>query len=199
MDEMAAPATAENKAPAMRFNHLGLVVKDIELMEDYYVRVLGFTISDKGDSNSGPGTTMVFMTLDPTEHHQIFLVEGRPDGIPANTHMPQAGAMIHHLSFRLEDLSGLHQMHGRLRAESDREIRGAFHGNCWSIYTTDPEGNSVEFFVDTPWYCYQPFYRTIDFEMPEDELFRTTKEMVENAAGFKSHEAFKTELAERLA
>ena len=196
MNEITRPNTSA--APSMRFNHLGLVVKDIALMEDYYVGVLGFTISDKGDSRSGPGTTMVFMTLDPTEHHQIFLVEGRPDGIPQNTHMPQAGAIIHHLSFRLNSLADLHAMNQRLVDESDREIRGACHGNCWSIYTNDPEGNSLEFFVDTPWYCNQPFYRTITFDMPEDELFQMTKEMVENAPGFKTVEEFHKELEDRV-
>ena len=151
MDETIATTRIKNKAPTMRFNHMGLVVKDIERMEDFYVRILGFTVTDKGDAqSSGNGTKMVFLTLDPHEHHQIFLVEGRPENIPSNTKMPNAGPVIAHLAFRLESLAGLQSMHSQLRGETDSETRGACHGNTWSIYASDPEGNTLEFFVDTP-------------------------------------------------
>ncbi len=79
---MSDPQTTSS-APRMSFSHLGLVVSDIEMMEAFYTGVLGFELTDKGVT--GQGATMAFMTLDPAEHHQVFLVDGRPDELPSNT------------------------------------------------------------------------------------------------------------------
>ena len=80
-------ATAETSAETdgkirAHFSHMGLVVRDIGMMEDFYTRVIGFERTDGG--KTGQGVTMIFMTLDPSEHHQVFLVEGRPDELPTN-------------------------------------------------------------------------------------------------------------------
>ena len=80
MTETTATST---KAPVMKFSHLGLVVKDLPMMEEFYTRVLGFELTDKG--TTGQGVTMAFMTLDPDEHHQVFLVDGRPDNMPCGS------------------------------------------------------------------------------------------------------------------
>ena len=190
---MNQAVTTETAAPVLQYSHMGLMVKEIDPMEDFYVRVLGFTMTDKGRArrygNEGPA--MVFMTLDPREHHQLFLAEGRPDGVTSD-------AIIHHLSFRLKCLGDLKKMHDRLKAESDREIRAASHGNTWSLYGLDPEMNSVEFFVETPWYVHQPFYKPMDFNQSEEEIFSRTKEAVETADGFKPIDQYYTELEEQI-
>ncbi len=78
----------------MRFSHLGLVVADIDMMQDFYTDVLGFELTDRGVT--GQGATMAFMTLDPFEHHQVFLVDGRPDGdLPSNTIISGASPVLH--------------------------------------------------------------------------------------------------------
>lgn len=184
------------KAPRMKFSHLGLVVKDLEMMQEFYTRVLGFELTDKG--KTGVGATMAFMTLDPDEHHQVFLVDGRPDGLPSNTVVPDWGPVLHHLSFRLGSLGDLKAMFERLRAESDRPIHTATHGVCWTMYTTDPEGNTLEFFADTPWYCHQPFMVPMDFTRPEDELHRETEALCRAAPGFRPYAEFYRDLEERV-
>jgi catechol 2,3-dioxygenase len=40
----------------------------------------------------------------------------------------------------------------------------ATHGNAMSIYFRDPEGNRLEVFMDTPWYCEQPLREPIDLD-----------------------------------
>ena len=35
--------------PALSFSHFGFYVRDLERMADFYTRVLGFAISDRGD------------------------------------------------------------------------------------------------------------------------------------------------------
>lgn len=193
---MTAAADASG-APRMKFSHLGLVVKDLDMMQDFYTRVLGFALTDRGET--GAGATMAFMTLDPDEHHQVFLVDGRPAALPRNTVVPAWGPVLHHLSFRLGSLGELKAMFERLRAESDRPIRTVTHGLCWAMYTTDPEANELEFFADTPWYCHQPFLAPMDFTMAEDALFRETEDLCRAAPGFRPYAAFRDELEARLA
>ncbi len=161
---------------------MGLVVKDIAMMEDFYTNVIGFERTDGG--MTGQGVTMIFMTLDPEEHHQVFLVEGRPDDMPTNTIVPGAGGAIHHLAFRLESLADLREMYQRISSVSDRNIMTATHGVCWTMYTTDPEGNGIEFFADSPWYVTQPFLKPMDFNIDEDELMEVTEKMCREAPGF---------------
>ena len=184
-------------APRMKFSHLGLVVSNLETMQDFYTRVLGFELTDKGVT--GSGATMAFMTLDPGEHHQIFLVDGKPDGeLPGNRFMPGIGPVLHHLSFRLASLTELRRMLDRLRAESDRKIDTVTHGVCWAIYTADPEGNSLEFFADTPWYIDQPFLKPIDLSKSNEDLLTETEAMCRAAPGFSTYADFSAELARRV-
>lgn len=189
--------TGGAKAPKMKFSHLGLVVKDLPLMEDFYTRVMGFEMTDKGKTRNG--VTMAFMTLDPEEHHQVFLVDGKPDvDLPSNTIIPDCGPVLHHLSFRLASLSDLRAMHDRMKAEAVADITPVTHGLCWAMYTKDPEGNNLEFFADTPWYVDQPFYRPIDFSLSDDELHARTEAMCKDAPGFTTLGDWYDELEERV-
>jgi len=192
---MAARAGSDKKLRA-RFSHMGLVVKDIAMMEDFYTNVIGFERTDGG--MTGQGVTMIFMTLDPEEHHQVFLVEGRPDDMPTNTIVPGAGGAIHHLAFRLESLADLREMYQRISSESDRKIMAATHGVCWTMYTTDPEGNGIEFFADSPWYVTQPFLKPMDFNVDENELMEVTEKMCREAPGFMPIGEFYSNLHERV-
>jgi len=189
-------ATAKDGKIRARFSHMGLVVKDIEMMEDFYTNVIGFERTDGG--MTGAGVVMIFMTLDPEEHHQVFLVEGRPDEMPTNTIVPGAGGAIHHLAFRLESLADLRSMYQRISAVSDRKIRTGTHGVCGTMYTTDPEGNGIEVFADSPWYVTQPFLKPMDFNIAEDELMATTEKLCREAPGFAPIGEFYKDLHTRV-
>ena len=192
---MSTKSAQDGKIRA-RFSHMGLVVKDIEMMEDFYTNVVGFERTDGG--MTGQGVVMIFMTLDPEEHHQIFLVEGRPDDMPTNTIVPDAGGAIHHLAFRLESLADLRTMYQRISNVSDRKIMTASHGVCWTMYTTDPEGNGIEFFADSPWYVMQPFLKPMDFNIEEKELMAITEKMCREAPGFMPISEFYKDLNKRV-
>ncbi len=180
----------------VHFSHMGLVVKDIAMMEDFYTRVIGFERTDGG--RTGQGVTMIFMTLDPREHHQVFLVEGRPDDLPTNTIIPGGGAVLHHMAFRVGSLGDLQRMYRRIAAESDRKIMTGTHGVCWTMYTTDPEGNGIEFFADSPWYITQPFLKPMDFNKDTDALMAETEAMCRAAPGFKTYDEFYRNLEDRV-
>jgi len=55
----------------MEVGHVGLYVHDFDRMLAFYRRVFGFAVTDivRGESRS-----IVFLTADPTSHHQLVLV-----------------------------------------------------------------------------------------------------------------------------
>ena len=80
--------SGQKRVPNLMFSHMGLSVKNIEKMEDFYGRVLGFTVTDRGTAG---GMQLVFLSRDPGDHHQIVLATGRPEVLPGNTANPQFG------------------------------------------------------------------------------------------------------------
>ncbi len=120
-------------SPAV-LSHFGIHVTDIERMQDFYTRVMGLLVMDRGTLRDGP--TLVFLSRDPDQHHQMVLVTGRPPGIDDN--------VVNQISFKLATLADLKAMHARVREEGIKEFRIVTHGNAWSVYFADPEGNRVE-------------------------------------------------------
>ena len=162
--------------PAASFSHFGLNVTDLPRMEDFYTRVLGLLVSDRGALPSGP--TLVFLSRDPDEHHQMVLVSGRPVGVDGN--------VVNQISFKLPALADLQHMYARVREEGIKEFRIVTHGNAWSVYFADPEGNRVELFVDTPWHTPQPVVEPFDIEAPVETIMTRTEALCRNRPGFMS-------------
>jgi len=139
---------------------MGMFVADAARMEDFYTRVLGFAVTDRGSLGS---TQLIFLSRDPREHHQIVLASGRPGSPSFNP--------INQISFRMAEFAGLREMHRRLAAEKVRDLYPVSHGNALSVYFLDPEGNRIELFVDTPWYCRQPMRIPMDMKLEDRELW----------------------------
>ncbi|MSQ64724.1 MAG: glyoxalase, partial [Betaproteobacteria bacterium] len=163
--------------PGLSFSHLGIFVADLAVMEDFYTRVLGFTVTDRGDLDTRRGAVaLVFLSRDPRDHHQIVLAGGRPRELPFNP--------INQISFRMDDLAGLRQMHARLEAEAVADIAPVSHGNALSVYFLDPEGNRVELFIDTPWYVDQPLRIPLDMGLPDATLWAKVEAEARILPGF---------------
>jgi catechol 2,3-dioxygenase len=180
-----------NTSPArdlsLSFSHVGLFVTDIAVMEDFYTRVLGFTINDRGNLR---GTALVFLSRDPTEHHQIVLAAGRPQELRFN--------VINQMSFRVPDLPTLRRFHTALAGERVTEVSPVTHGNALSVYFRDPEGNRLEIFLDTPWYCAQPCREPIDFTQSDEAIMRWTESLVRGLPGFCSREEWMAATRQRM-
>ena len=187
--------TQSKPAANLMFSHMGLSVKDIAKMEDFYARVLGFTVTDRGEAG---GMELVFLSRDPNDHHQIVLAIGRPDTLPANTANPQFGPSINQISFKMGSLADLRDMHARLQAEGGSNLFPANHGLAWSIYAHDPEGNNLEFFVDSDWYIKQPFLIPLDFTKSDAEIVSETKAMCEASEGFEPYGDWRRKIASRM-
>jgi catechol-2,3-dioxygenase len=176
---MSAPAT---------LSHFGIHVTDMTRMEDFYTRVLGLLVSDRGALPGGP--TLVFLSRDPDEHHQLVLVTGRPPGGGYN--------VVNQISFKLPALADLKAAHARMREEGVKEFRIVTHGNAWSIYFADPEGNRVELFVDTPWHTPQPFAEPFDIEAPAERIMADTEAICRSRPGFSSRATWRSEQVARM-
>lgn len=187
---------AARPAPNLKFAHIGLVVSDIEVMTRFYVDVLGFTITDHGIFGA---MHVAFLSRDPEEHHQIVLTTGRPANLPANTINPDFGPVIQQISFKMGSLADLRDMRGRLETGGATGITSASHGNAWSMYAHDPEGNYIEFYVDTDWYANQPFYVPLDFDKSDAEITEETRALCEASPGFKPIGQWRTDIAKVMA
>ena len=143
-------------------------------MESFYVRILGFAVTDRGAP--GPGE-MVFLSRDPSEHHQLVLRQAADAGDCPRT--------VDHFAFRVGSLAALRGVHGELAAEPGLAVATVSHGTTWSLYFHDPEGNRLEVFVDTPWHVDQPVRFEVDLALSDDALTRATAAAIRDRPGFR--------------
>lgn len=177
--------------PQLAFSHIGFFVRDLERMADFYSRVLGFTITDRGTLDTPRGAVdLVFLSRDPSEHHQVVLASGRPAELPFNP--------INQISFRMADFAGLREMHRRIQGEAASEIAPVSHGNALSVYFRDPEGNRIELFIDTPWYVTQPLRIPMDMSLSDEALWKWAEDNARKLPGFRPVEEWRADLAKRL-
>ena len=125
-------------AYSIALSHVGIYVKDMNRMVDFYSGFLGFAVSDRGPLRGGHGE-ICFMTRDPREHHQFVLANGRPDNLGFN--------LLNQLSFRVDSLVTLRELHRGLQDENVKDIDPTSHGNTISVYFKDPEGNEIGIFA----------------------------------------------------
>ena len=177
--------------PGFCFSHFGMYVTDIARMEDFYTRLLDFTVTDRGQL-PGPNGPMdlVFLSRDPDEHHQIVLIAGRPDAAGFNP--------INQISLKADDLGTLRAMLHTLQREGLPGITPVTHGNAVSIYVPDPEGNRLELYVDLPWYVSQPLRLPVDLEPDDATLMARLEAHARSLPGFRSRAEWRAEMARRM-
>lgn len=168
----------------LRWSHAVLLVRDKEKMIDFYTRVLGFTVTDRGPVE-GAGPEVVFMSQVPEEHHQIAMVGAREDEMPSNT--------VHHFAFRVESFEEMKALSETLQPMEGIEVAPLCHGNALSIYFNDPEGNGLEVFWDTPWHVTQPVVRPWDISMDRQQALDWVQETFKAAPGFRPANEFRQE------
>jgi len=180
-----------SSVPEFAFSHMGIFATDVARMEDFYTRVMGFTVTDRGDLETPRGKVfLVFMSRDPKEHHQVILASGRPEAAGFNP--------INQISFRMAEFAGLREMHRRLEKEGVRDLYPVSHGNALSVYFLDPEGNRLELFVDTPWYVNQPMRVPMDLKMPDAELWAWAEAHARKLPGFVPVEQWRAAMARKM-
>ena len=172
-----------------RLAHMGIFVRDREKMVKFYTEVLGLMVTDEGPGRA-PGMHLTFMSADADEHHQVVLVTGRPEDNGFNP--------INQVSFLVESLGQLREVHKRALAGGASDMRVVSHGNAWSIYFRDPEGNTLEAYLHTPFYVPQPHGEPLDLSMSDDEILHATEAACAKDPGFMSQPAFAESVRARL-
>jgi catechol 2,3-dioxygenase len=188
VDASSPQSVRKKNLVRLDFSHVGFFVRDLPKMVDFYTRVLGFTITDRGFVR---GDEIVFTSWNPDEHHQVILVAGR-QGPPNFNHINQ-------LSFRVQSIEDLQSVWRSVKDEPGASnLRAVDHGNAWSLYFLDPEGNRLEIFCDTEWYVEQPCLEDLDLSLSPDEIRRRSEEFCRTAPGFKPVTEFRAEIAARI-
>lgn len=185
MEKTSRTATG---AGALQFSHIGLYVTDLPKVARFYKEALRFTQTDFGDLGA---TQLVFLSRDPAEHHQIVLATGRPADMAFN--------VVNQISFRVPDLPTLRDFHDRLLAHGATDMLPVTHGNAISVYCRDPEGNRLELFLDTPWYCDQPLREPIDFSESDEQIMARAEAIATRLPKFMKREDWQAEVARRMA
>lgn len=170
-------------------SHFGIFVTNLDRMADFYTRVLGLLVTDRGVQPGGT-TELAFLSHDPDQHHQLVLITGRP--------AHASDSVVNQISFKLPTLDDLKTMYGRLRAEGIEPSRIVTHGNAWSVYFADPEGNRAELFVDTPWHTPQPFAAPFDIEAPSEAILAETEAICRSRPGFALRAEWRRVVSEKM-
>src|SRR3954464_15676923 len=171
---------------APRLSHVGLYVHDVPKMIDFYANVLGFVVSDGAADGR-----ITFLSRNPSDHHQVVLVRGRTTDVTQ--------PMVQQLSFNVGTLANVKRAFRKVSEAACKWIEPRCHGNAWSFYFTDPEGNRVEMFCDTPWYVPQPLGFKIDLELAYDALFAEPEAVCRDKAGFTPMEEWRAEISKKIA
>jgi catechol 2,3-dioxygenase len=167
-------------------NHVGIYVIDIDAMSNFYTSFFGFVITDRRDDVN----PIRFMTMSPSEHHQLLLVSGRK---------PDSDSTVAQISFLMQDFPSLRRLHERASAEPRiRKLWALDHGNSWTVYFKDPEDNIIECYVHTPWHVSQPYGKSIDFSLSDAQIRRGTESEALANPTYKPAEAFRAEIEARL-
>lgn len=149
-------------------SHFGIYTTDLPKMVDFYCQVFDLTITDEGRGYTFKND-LVFLSASQDQHHQLVLVSGRPKEATFSTVMQ--------ISFMVPTIQFLRDIREKALARGATQMRGLNHGNALSIYFADPEGNTVEAYLDTPFYVAQPHGDPLDLGKSDEEIMRETEEI----------------------
>jgi catechol 2,3-dioxygenase len=168
-----------------QITHLGLYTPNMEAMERFYTGVMGLLVTDRGRVPRLGNVAIVFMSADPACHHQVVLIEG-----PGSSHVQQ-------ISFRVQSLQDLREARDRLVA-ARATVTPIDHGNAWSVYSSDPDGNGIEVYLDSPWQVAQPHGRALDLSLSDAQIHAATEAAIRDDATFQPAERWQDDFRRRL-
>ncbi|MEN9887188.1 MAG: extradiol dioxygenase, type [Pseudomonadota bacterium] len=174
--------------PKAHFRHVGVAAFDSDELAKFYTRWFGLVVSDIG-AGIADGVRVVFMTGDPLEHHQIAFANLRQPGSPG----------MQQLSFVYDGLTELKQLAMDFAQAGVPILQQKDHGNTWSIYVADPEGNRIECYSPTPWYVRQPTWWPLDLITESVEtIYERTRDKAKAQPGYMTREAWMAQTQARI-
>lgn len=165
-----------NAGPAL--SHFGIFVENIDAMMEFYTKVFGMWVTDQGVGKNFK-YQLRFLSGSPAQHHQLVLASGRAPGTPST---------VMQMSFKVQSLDQLRRVRDLALEHGASAMRGMNHGNALSIYFSDPEQNTIEVYMDTPWYVPQPHGDPLDLERPDAEIWAQTERICRSDPNFMTVE-----------
>lgn len=115
--------------------HLSLFVTDPEISAKWYADVLGMHESARGES-------WIMMAFG-SKHHDIALIKAAPGA-------HQGGLGLQHYGLEIAgDMTTLRQLYGMLLGKGVEIVKITDHEIGNGLYFNDPDGNRLEFFLET--------------------------------------------------
>jgi catechol-2,3-dioxygenase len=173
---------------AIRFKHFGFHVYDLDGMVDFYCRMFGLVVSDYSVEDQ---LQIAFLTGSPDDHHQVVLIGGREPGT-------QSKHLLNQISYRADSLDEVLEIYRQACAMGLEDIEPVTHGNSWSCYFRDPEGNRQEVYCDTPWYVTQPHFTIMNFDQSTDALRAETEALVRADPSFRMRDEWQAEIRAKI-
>jgi catechol-2,3-dioxygenase len=135
--------------------HVGIYIRDPQLMIDFYSGFLGMSVTDRG-----PDDRIVFLSANPAiEHHEFAMVQSAEHKTD-----PQQ------ISFTVASLADLKAFYAAILERGYPVEMVVNHGNAIGCYFRDPEENVVEVYWHTGKDWPQPYGDPIDLSKSEAEL-----------------------------
>ena len=123
--------------------------------------------------------------------HQIVFVSGLPE-------TEHQFVMADHMAFRTSSLDDLRAIGVRRDEAGVEGVIPVDHGNAWSLYFNDPEGNGLECFVDSPFHVAQPYADELDLSADDTAIEADTRAKIEDDDEFQPMAAWRDAFRARL-
>ena len=129
-------------------HHFGVETRHLERMIEWYARVVGmvtiYQSSNALGSEDGVSMSAAFVSNDRANHRMAIF--STPE-LKADTDK-HAHAKLQHVAFEYATIDDLLNTYTRLKGLLIEPVLTADHGPTIAFYYEDPDGNSVELFVD---------------------------------------------------
>jgi catechol 2,3-dioxygenase len=190
------------KAIHPTLHHYGLTTANRKTMSEWYATVLGMSVVFQTSSPPGknaPITASAAWVTNDEANHRIGLI-----AIPQLTNDARRSSHVRlqHIAYEYQSLDQLLETYVRLKETGIRPLLSADHGATTSMYYADPDGNSVELFVDNfgDWKKSGNFMRTSpEFAaMPMGSYVDPEKIVAARAAGAEAGETHRRAYAAEL-
>jgi catechol 2,3-dioxygenase-like lactoylglutathione lyase family enzyme len=115
----------------LKLGHVAFAVPDVQVVADFYAKVLGFRVSDWIDD------WFVFMRCNP-DHHTVNFIKG-------------SNAELHHIAFELKDMSHMQNACEMFATEKIKLLWGPVRhgpGHNVATYHRNPDDHTVELYIE---------------------------------------------------
>jgi catechol 2,3-dioxygenase len=99
------------------------------------------------------------------------------------------------LSFAVPSIQSLRDIRDTAVSLGATRVLPLNHGNALSVYFADPEGNTIEIYIDMPFYISQPHGDPLDLSQDDETILRETEAICRSDPSFMPIEQWQAKFA----